>query len=159
MADDKRKTKSKGKRARSTALTGLLAVVALVAIWLSDCIPGFGIGAGSKDGEGEQVDSPEPAQPAEPAEPAAEPAEPSEPAPTLGEGERKLAPMQLTIDARGCSIAGGDPLDCASLCEDEARFADVDTVIIDAEHGPQAAVEAALECAKAKGLSVKLTRE
>ena len=154
MADDRRETKSKPKpkrkRGRTTALTGLLAVVALVAMWLSDCIPGFGIGAGTKEGEGE-AEPTEPAKPAEP-EPTPEPAATPDPV-------RKPMPMKLTIDARGCSIAGDDPIDCASLCEDEARFAQVDTVIVDAKDGPQAAVEAALECAKTKDLSVKLVRE
>ncbi len=142
---DKDKQKSKGKGGRSTVLAGLLAVVALVAIWLSDCIPGFGIGAGTKEGEAEQSEKAEKAESVE--------------TPSEQPSVRKPMPMKLTIDARGCMINGGDPIDCSTLCEDASRFEGVDSVTIDAKDGPHEPVVAALDCLKSKKLSVAITRE
>src|SRR5690606_22397761 len=130
--DDKRAGKAK-RGGRSTVVAGLLAIVALVAVWLSDCIPGFGIGSGVKDGEGEPAEETEPAKPAEPEpEPAAEPDE--QPV------ERKPMPMKLTVDVRGCMIDGGEPIDCKTLCDDPKRFEGIDSVIIDAKDGPYQSV-------------------
>jgi hypothetical protein len=152
MADqDKRPSKPK-RSGRTTGLAGLLAVVALIAAWLSDCIPGFGIGSDSGDGEAEQAEEIDPAKPAEP-EP--EPPEPTEPEPSV----RKPMPLKLTIDARGCMLDGGDPIDCKTLCDDPKRFEGRDAVTIDAKDGPHAAVVDALDCLKTHDLAVAITRE
>jgi hypothetical protein len=154
---DQDKPKPKPKRSgRTTALAGLLAVVAVIAAWLSNCIPGFGIGSESGDGEAEQAQESEPARPAEPEpEPEPEPAEPSETEPEV----RKPMPIKLTIDARGCSIDGGESIDCKALCDDPKRFEGRDAVIIDAKDGPHAAVVDALDCLKTHDLSVSINRE
>ncbi len=152
--DDKRAPKAK-RSGRSTILAGLLAIVALIAVWLSDCIPGFGIGSGTKDGEGEQAeqDEAEPAKPAEPEPPEPEPAKPAQPVVS------KPMPMKLTIDARGCMIDGGEPIDCKTLCDDAKRFEGIDAVTIDAKNGPHGAVVDALDCLDSKDLAVAITRE
>jgi len=128
-------------------LAGLLAIVGLVAIWLSDCIPGFGLGSeGVADGQvrGEL---------AEPAE-----REPAEPEPAEPESERKL-PMKLTIDARGCLVDGGQPQDCAALCDQDELFAGLDTVKIDAKNGPHETVSQVEACLRAKQLAVSITHK
>ena len=35
---------------------------------------------------------------------------------------RKPMPMKLTIDARGCLVDGGEPIDCATLCDKAELF-------------------------------------
>lgn len=151
----KPKPEPKKRSARTTALAGLLAVIAAIAIWLSDCIPGFGIGSGVKDGDGEAeptVDA-EPAKPAEPEPP--EPAEPEPPEPAV----RKPMPVKLTIDARGCMIDGGEPIDCATLCEDAKRFEGRDAVIIDTKDASHATATEVIDCLKTHDLSLSITRE
>lgn len=150
MADaNKQKRKSKGGL-RTKLLAVLLGVVALAAIWLSDCIPGFGLGSQGTD-EG-QASSAEVVEPAVPAEPESE-VEPVEPA-----AARKPMPMKLTIDARGCLVNGGEPQDCEGLCEQDELFTKVDAVTIDAKQGPHGTVVKVLDCLKTKDLAVSITR-
>lgn len=156
---DKQEPKPKAKAGgrRTGLLAGLLALVALVAVWLSDCIPGFGWGSqGAADGEAKLGDEAEPA--AEPAEPEPEP-EPAEPEADEAEGEPP--PVRLTIDARGCLIDGGEPQNCDALCEaDHARdelFGGREVVIIDAKHGSHEAVTKFRSCLEAKQLAVSVT--
>ncbi|MFO7564700.1 MAG: hypothetical protein R6X02_18800 [Enhygromyxa sp.] len=152
---DKRASKAK-RSGRTTGLAGLLAVIALIAMWLSDCIPGFGIGSGTKEGEGEVAeDEAEPAKPAEPEPDPPEEDEVAEPEPTV----RKPMPMKLTIDARGCMINGGEPIACDALCDDPKRFEGVDAVTVDAKDGPHQAVVDALDCLETHDLAVAITRE
>jgi hypothetical protein len=148
----KQKPKRKKGSGRTTVLAGLLAVIALVALWLSDCIPGFGIGAGTKDGEGEAAEqAPKPEVQAEAPKPVEEPA--------VEAPVRKPMPMKVTVDARGCMVNGADPVDCKSVCEQAELFDNVDSVIIDAKDGPQGLVVELLDCVKAKDLAVKIIRE
>lgn len=147
---DKQKKKPKSGGGRTTALAALLAIVAAVALWLSDCIPGFGIGSGTKEGEAETSEKAEEAKPDAPVEKQPE---------VEAQSVRKPMPMKLTIDARGCSVDGGEPIDCATLCEDAKRFEGVETVLIDAKNGPHGVVVEVLDCLKAKSLSVSITRE
>ena len=137
-------------------LAGLLAVVALVALWLSDCIPGFGVGAGTKDSEGEAAK-----QDAKP-EVQTEAPKPVEQPPAKVEPEvaaPKPTPMKVTVDARGCMVNGADPIDCETVCDQAELFDNVDTVLIDATDGPQGFVDEVLTCVEAKHLAVKITRE
>jgi hypothetical protein len=153
--EDKRANKPK-RTGRTTVLAGLLAIVAVVAAYLSDCIPGFGLGSRSGDGEGEQAE-PADAKPAEPAD--AKPAEDEqavEPAPIP---ERKPMPLKLTIDARGCAFADGQPIDCATLCDRPELFEGADSVIIDATNGPHGVVVDVLDCLKSLDLSVSIKRK
>lgn len=150
-------------------LAGLLAIVAVFAAWLSNCIPGFGFGSnGEGEGEGEQAAESERAKPAE-AEPETEPepAKPGEPSKPDGLGaaadsdtsERKPVPVKLTIDARGCIFDGGEPIDCATMCDDDKLFEGADSVIIDAKNGPHGVVMDVLDCLKARGLAVAINRK
>jgi hypothetical protein len=159
--EDKRPTQPKpNKRGGRTAVAaGLLAIVAAVAAYLSNCIPGFGIGSSGTPGDAEQ------AEPAKPAEPEPEPAEPKPDEAKQGEtppgqlGARKPMPMKLTIDARGCSVGGDEPFDCEKLCDQTELFEGVDAVVIDAKHGPHGVVVEVLDCLKAKELAVSITRK
>jgi hypothetical protein len=154
------KRASKPKRSgRTTALAGLLALVGVLAVWLSDCIPGFGIGSRS-DGDGEAERAVESEQ-AEPVEAEPEPPEPAEGG-QAAEGQpsvRKPVPMKLTIDARGCIVEGGEPIDCAAMCDRDELFEGIDSVIIDATNGPHGVVMDVLDCLKTKKLSVALNRK
>ena len=154
--EDKRASKPK-RTGRTTVLAGLLAIVAVVAAYLSDCIPGFGLGSRSGDGEGEQAES-EPTKPAE-AEPTdAKPAE-DEKAVAAEPTERKPMPLKLTVDARGCIFADGQPIDCATLCDRPELFEGADSVIIDATNGPHGVVVDVLDCLKSLDLSVAIKRK
>ena len=154
------KQAGKPKRSgRTTLLAGLLAVVAALAVWLSNCIPGFGIGGGEGEGEAENAAESEPAKPAE-AEPESEPSKAGEggAAPEVGTA-RKPVPLKLTIDARdSCTFADGQALDCATICENDELFEGVDSVIIDAKNASQDVVVDVLDCLKTKKLAVSIER-
>ncbi|PRQ02839.1 hypothetical protein ENSA5_20160 [Enhygromyxa salina] len=152
---DKGKDKGKGSGGRTTVLAALLAIITLVAMWLSDCIPGFGIGSsGSADGEPEASEKAEPAEP-EP-EPKPEPEPEPEPKP---EKLEKPGPLEIVVDARGCIIGDAAPQDCAALCEQDELFEGVNEVKIDTTEGPHDKVVALLDCVKNRGLEVAVTRE
>src|SRR5690606_3772748 len=143
---------------RTTVLAALLALVAAVALWLSDCIPGFGLGSGTKEGEAGESEKSEKSEKSEQATPA-EPEPPAEDEPEQQPSVRKPMPMKLTVDARGCSVNGGDPIDCATLCDDAELFEGVGSVVIDAKRGPHGVVVEILDCLKSKNLSVAISRE
>lgn len=159
--EDKPKSKaSKGGGARKTALTGLLAVVAVVAAWLSNCIPGFGIGS-SGDAEGEAENS-EPAEPAVEAEAKPEPpeveveveAENSEPPEPAGKT------LTVTIDAHGCAVGEAAPGECAAMCEQGERFEGVDDAILDVKQASHESVVTMTDCLKSKGIDkIAIRRE
>jgi hypothetical protein len=153
MAKNQEPKRKRGGGGRTTVLAALLAVVALVAIWLSDCIPGFGTGSsGDAEGEAEQVEKAEPAQP-EP-EKVAEPEPVPEPEPAANKT------LMITIDVRGCSIDGAAPSDCASVCERAELFAGVDDAILQVEEASHGSVTAMVDCLKSKGIDkVAINRE
>ena len=156
------KQANKPKRSgRTTALAGLLAVVAVIAAWLSNCIPGFGIGGGDGEGEADKAAESEPAKPAE-AEPETEPTKQGEggqAAKPEGLGAaREPVPLKLTIDARGCIFGDGQPIECEAACERDELFEGIDSVIIDAKNGPHGVVVDVLDCLKAKKLKVSIER-
>ncbi|KIG17492.1 hypothetical protein DB30_03193 [Enhygromyxa salina] len=153
---EKQERKRKGSGGRTTVLGALLAVVTLVALWLSDCIPGFGIGS-SGDAEGD-ADQAEPAQPAEPEQvtpPEPEP-EPEPPAPESAANKT----LKITIDVHGCSIDGAPASDCASVCERGELFEGVDDAILDVKEASHGSVIAMTDCLKSKGIEkVAINRE
>ena len=159
MADDKDRKKKKGS-ARTTALAGLLAVVAVIAAWLSNCIPGFGIGS-SGDAEGEAE-----AEPAVEAEAKEEP-KPAEPEVKEDDkdddkaGEAAGTTLTVTIDVHGCSVGGAEAFECASLCEKAELFEGVDDAILDANgDASHESVIAVTDCLKSKGIDkVAIRRE
>jgi hypothetical protein len=153
------KQANKPKRSgRTTILAGLLAVVAVLAAWLSNCIPGFGFGGGEGEGDAEQAGESEPAKPAErEPEPASSKADDAKP-PEVGT-TRKPVPLKLTIDARGsCTFADGQALDCATICDRDELFEGADSVIIDAKNASQSVVVDVLDCLKTKQLAVSIQR-
>lgn len=152
------KQANKPKRSgRTTALAGLLAVVAVIAAWLSNCIPGFGIGGGEGEGEADKAAESEPAKPAE-AEPETEPTKQGEGGQAGLGATREPLPLNLTIDARGCIFGDGQPIECEAACERDELFEGVDSVIIDAKNAPQSTVMDVLDCLKAKKLKVSIER-
>jgi hypothetical protein len=160
---NKQPSQPKRGGARTLVFGGLLAIVALVALWLSNCIPGFGIGSrgegeGGEKGGGEKAD----ADKAKPAEPESEPektAEPEQPKTPEQPIVRKPMPMKLTVDPAGCSVNGGDPFDCATLCDQAELFEGIDTAIVDAKNGSHGVVVEVLDCLKSKDLAVSITRK
>ena len=162
MADkDKDKGKSKkGGGARTTAFTALLAVVAVIAAWLSNCIPGFGIGSsGDAEGEAEKAEA-EKAVEAE-AEPEPEP-EPAKPEAKEDEqaGEAAGKTLTVTIDVRGCALAEAEPSECASMCEREELFEGIDDAILDVKQASHESVVAMTDCLKTKGIDkIAIRRE
>ena len=160
MADDKDRKKKKGS-ARTTALAGLLAVVAVIAAWLSNCIPGFGIGS-SGDAEGEA--EAEPAVEAEAKEDAKEPEvkeDDKEDKEDDKAGEAAGTTLSVTIDVHGCSVGGAEAFECASLCEKAELFEGVDDAILDANgDASHESVIAVTDCLKSKGIDkVAIRRE
>lgn len=153
MAKQDKQASRPKRRGRTTLLAGLLAVVGVLAAWLSNCISGFGIGS-SGDAEGEAEQAVESEQ-ATPAEPEAQPSESEQ----AGENVRKPMPLKLTIDARGCIFDGGQPIDCATVCEREELWEGADSVIIDAQNGPHGVVMEVLDCLKTKQLAVSIKRK
>ncbi|GEM_PF-2471440 len=149
--DDKKKRRG---GARTTVLAALLAVVAVVAVWLSDCIPGIGIGAGSDaDGTAKAEDNAEP----EAAEKTAENTPTPEPPLTIT--------ASLRVDVTGCTLVVGDgppssALVCADLCNEDDPFAGASELVIDAKQGPAGWVIEAIDCAKQEGIeTIAIERE
>lgn len=166
MADTnkgKGKGKSKGgSPARTGVLAALLGVVALLALWLNDCIPGMGSGKGSDDAKGDsekQADETPKASEKADANPDANPDANQKAEPTLA----APAPARLVVDGRGCALVvdgePGEAVACASLCESEDPFGGATEVVIDATQGPHGDVMAASDCAKDKGLKIAINRE
>lgn len=150
-----------------TVLVALLAVIAVIAVWLSNCIPGFGIGSSGggergndkADAAKSESDKPEPAKP-EPATPdKPEPAtpEPVKP-PLLGAGTGKT--LNVKIDVLGCSIAGAEPVDCSKICERTELFEGMDDAVLEVDEASHGSVIAMTDCLKAKGIDkVAIRRE
>jgi hypothetical protein len=153
--------KPKRGGARTAMLGGLLAIIAVIAAWLSNCIPGFGIGSGTGEGEGDDART-EPAQRAEPEseteKKTEQPANTEQPKPEQPSVTKPM-PIKLTVDPRGCSVDGDEPIDCATLCDQSELFEGRDTVIIDAKNGPHGVVVDVLDCLKSKDLAVSITRK
>ncbi|MFV8749475.1 hypothetical protein ACNOYE_02860 [Nannocystaceae bacterium ST9] len=139
----KPKPKPRGMGVRGGLLAVLLAVVAALAIWLSDCVPGFGIGG---EGEGEGA-----GQPASDEKPKAEPAE-AEVAPASPAGEP--APT-IEIGVLGCSLADEPVQPCAELCKriEKGELEGRASAILKSEQGSHADVTAVIDCLKAAGIT------
>lgn len=150
--------KKRGGKGRTTVLGGLLLLVALIAAYLSDCIPGLGVGTG-QDAPGEQaaVDDPEDEAEETTPEPKFDVPPPEPEAPTKA---------TMLVDGRGCQLQleGAEPgefVECATLCEAEAPFGEATVELtVDARQGPHDDVVAVVDCAKAKGVDkVAIQRE
>jgi hypothetical protein len=170
MADSKPPTR-KGSSRRTTVLAALLAVIAVVAVWLSNCIPGFGIGSsGSGEGEGNgeadkpepaksEADKPEPAKP-EPAKPEPakpEPATPELAPPSVGTAGKTLS---VKIDPAGCAVGGATPVECSKVCERPELFEGMDDAVLEVAGASHGSVIEMTECLKAQGIDkIAIRRE
>jgi hypothetical protein len=148
-----------------TILAALLAVVVVLAVWLSNCIPGFGIGSsGPGDGAADDTGAakserakPEPAKP-EAAEPDTDKPEPAKPEPeALGAAGTTLT---VTIDVGGCAVAESAPIDCAKICDRNELFVGIDDAVLEVAGASHGSVVAVIDCLKAKGIDkVAIRRE
>jgi hypothetical protein len=169
MADSKPPAR-KGSSRRTTVLAALLAVITVVAVWLSNCIPGFGIGSsGSGEGEGSkddadkaepaksESDKPEPAKP-EPAKPEPAKPEPAKPEPPpLGAAGKTL---NVKIDVAGCSVGGATPVECSKVCERTELFEGMDDAVLEVAGASHGSVLEMTDCLKAQGIDkVAIRRE
>lgn len=163
MADAKQPAR-KGTSRRMPVLAALFAVIAVVAMWLSDCIPGFGIGSsGSGDGQPTDADadkaeaaksepdaSPPPPDKPRPDEPA--PAEP----PPLAAGKT----LNVKIDVAGCAVGAAEPIDCSKVCERSELFEGMDAAVLEVAGASHGSVIEMTDCLKAKGIDkVAIRRE
>jgi hypothetical protein len=150
-------------------VAALIAVIVVVAVWLSNCIPGFGLGSSGRDGEGSrdgdadkaeaakrEPDKTEPAKPEPPpAKPEPQPAKPEPP--PLGAAGKTL---NVKIDVAGCAIAGGESVDCSKVCERADLFEGMDDAVLEVSGASHGSVVAMMDCLKAKGIDkVAIRRE
>jgi hypothetical protein len=161
------KAKSSG---RTTVLAALVAVIVVVAVWLSNCIPGFGMGSSDRgDGEGEADGQPEAAKPEsdkadsaksepdkpEPAKP--DPAQPDLAPPQLGAAGKTL---NVKIDVAGCAVAGSEPVECSKVCERAELFEGMDDAVLEVSGASHGSVVEMVDCLKAMGIDkVAIRRE
>jgi hypothetical protein len=158
MADSKPPARKATSR-RTAVLAALLAVVAIVAVWLSDCIPGFGLGSSGEAGEGTDADAakPEPAKPEPATKPEAKP-EAAKPEPPAGGTAGKT--LNVKIDVAGCAVAGAEPVDCSTVCERSELFEGMDDAVLDVDGASHGSVLEMTDCLKAKGIDkVAIRRE
>jgi hypothetical protein len=172
MPDSKQAARKPTSGRNMTVIAVLLAVIVVVAAWLSNCIPGFGLGSSGR-GDDTDVDAgkagpakPEPAKPEEPAKaepPKPEPAKPEPPKPEpLGAEPPKPADktLSVTIDVGGCSVAGSERVECSKLCERTELFEGIDDAVLDVAGASHGSVVEMVDCLKAKGIDkVAIRRE
>lgn len=144
-AEPKPKPKPKTSK-RTTALLALLAVVVVLALWLSNCIPGFGFGgAGDAEGDAQRDEAAEPATPEPKPEPEVEPPPVAEPAPNKT--------LTVKIGLHGCSVNDQPAVECAKLCERAELFEGIDDAVLDTDSdASHASVVAMTDCLKSKGI-------
>jgi hypothetical protein len=156
MPDSKQAARKTMSGRRITVIATLIAVIVVAALWLSNCIPGFGIGSSGGDGD-DDVDAgkagpakPEPAKP-EPAksEPAkSEPAKSEQPEPPKPAGKT----LNVTINVAGCSVAGSEPVECSKICERAELFEGIDDAVLDVADASHGSVVEMTDCLKAQGI-------
>ena len=163
-----------GARSRWIVLAALAALIFVVAMWLSNCIPGFGRGSsGAGEGDSKAADAkqaepakseptktepakPEPAKP-EPPKPELELPEPPDPEPPDPEGGARLT---VTIDVGGCSVPGSEPVECSKMCERVELFTNIDDAVLEVAGASHGSVVAMIDCLKSKGIDkVAIRRE
>lgn len=164
MADSKPPARN-GSSRRTTVLAALLAVITVVAVWLSNCIPGFGIGSsGSGDDDASKgtddaakTDKAEPAK-SEADKPEADKPEPDKPEPPpLGAAGKTL---NVKIDPAGCAVGGAAPVECSKVCERTELFEGMDDAVLDVAGASHGSVIEMTDCLKARGIDkVAIRRE
>lgn len=165
MADSKQPART-ASRGRMVGLVALLAVIAVVAVWLANCIPGFGMGS-SGDGDGKAgTDAPKAekadAEKAEPAKPEPEQPKPEKlDPPQVGEPKPEGGgTLTVNIGAAGCYLVDTKVMDCAKMCEQAELFEGIDDAVLEVDGASHGSVVAMLDCLKAKGIDkVAVRRE
>ncbi len=162
MADSKLPAR-KGSSRRTTVLAALLAVITVVALWLSNCIPGFGIGSsGSGDDDASKgTDDAAKSDKTDKAEPARSEADKPEPAksepPPLGAAGKTL---NVKIDPAGCAVGGAAPVECSKVCERTELFEGMDDAVLEVAGASHGSVLEMTDCLKARGIDkVAIRRE
>ena len=115
-------------------LLGVVLLIALLAAYLSDCIPGFGSGG--------ELGTPSSEAPAAPSSPSK--------APVAGEagGDR----IGITVQGDQCRRGQAAAVPCADLCASLDRTPSA-TIDIDATQGRHGAVEELRKCLKDAGFT------
>jgi hypothetical protein len=160
MPDSKQAARKGTSGRRMTVIAALLAVIVVVAVWLSNCIPGFGLGSSGRGGADETDADADKAGPAKPEPAKPEPAKPEPAKPELAKPEPAGKTLSVTIDVAGCSVAGSEPAECSKLCERAELFAGIDDAVLDVAGASHGSVVEMLDCLKAKGIDkVAIRRE
>jgi hypothetical protein len=165
MPDSKQAARKGTSGRRITVIAALLAVIVVVAVWLSNCIPGFGLGSSGRGGDDDTDVDAGKAGPAKPEPGKTEPAKTETPKPEPS----KLEPPKLgtagktlsvTIDVAGCSIAGSEPVECSKICERAELFEGIDDAVLDVAGASHGSVIEMTDCLKAQGIDkVAIRRE
>lgn len=163
MADAKQPAR-KGTSRRMPVLAALLAVIAVIAVWFSDCVPGFGSGS-SGSGEGQRTDAD--ADKAEAAKSESDkpesdkpPPQPDEPLPTDPPPLAAGKTLNVKIDVAGCAVGVAEPVDCSKVCERSELFEGMDAAVLEVAGASHGSVIQMTDCLKAKGIDkVAIRRE
>ncbi len=141
MAENKPSGPARRGKGRVTILGFLLAVVGAVALYLSDCIPGFGLGGGPGEGEGEK------------GEPTEEPAKQAKPDEQSSVETPPVPSGKIVVGVGGCALEGEQAQPCEDLCKriSEGALEGAKEITIDAKEGTQASVVTLLDCLKDAG--------
>ncbi|MEM7155939.1 MAG: hypothetical protein AAF799_24015 [Myxococcota bacterium] len=129
----------RGRGGPPKAFVALLGLVGLLAAYLSNCIPGFGIG-GSAGTPGAESKTP-----AEPAKPTAE-----------KEAKAKADQSRISIAVKGdkCVQGSGEAAACPEVCAGlDRKDAATVQVEVDASAGRHGTVEALRACLKEAGFT------
>ena len=143
MPDSKQAARKRMSGRRITVIATLLAVIVVVAVWLSNCIPGFGIGSSGR-GDGDDTGKTAPAK-TEPAKTEPAKTEPPKPEPA---GKT----LNVTIGVAGCSVAGSEPVECSKICERAELFEGIDDAVLDVAEASHGSVIEMTDCLKVRGI-------
>jgi hypothetical protein len=158
MPDSKQAARKPTSGRNMTVIAVLLAVIVVVAAWLSNCIPGFGLGS---SGRGDDTDTDVDSGKAGPAKTEPPKAEPPKPEPLGAEPPKPAGKtLSVTIDVGGCSVAGSERVECSKLCERTELFEGIDDAVLDVAGASHGSVVEMVDCLKTKGIDkVAIRRE
>ncbi len=134
--------KKRGGMGARTGLLGLLlAAIGALALWLSNCVPGFGIGGAEGEGDAASSSKAESSTPTKTDEAAPPSAASSTPV--------------IAVGVYGCKLNDEVAQPCADLCKraEQGEFAGVTAAKVASTQGSHADVTAVIDCLKAAGVS------
>ena len=120
-------SRSSSSRGRTLGLLGLLVVVAVIAAYLSDCLPGLGAGGSLGVPESESKDAEQKAVEKDDAAP----------------GEARV---RIVVDGDRCAVGSEPPTACPETCKAVGAGGTVEEIEIDATRGAHGTVETLKAC-------------